>query len=67
MNRDLEEGIQELLRRSSELTQQNVKLAAQTEMIIRRYRNAKLELENGWSYLLIIISVIGFIYIATTR
>jgi hypothetical protein len=67
MNKDLEEGIQELLRRSSELTQQNVKLAAQTEMIIRRYRNAKLELENGWPYLLITISVIGFIYIATTR
>lgn len=67
MNKDLEEGIEELVCRSRELTQQSVKLAAQTETLIRRYQNAKLELENGWVYLLITISVIGFIYIASIR
>lgn len=30
-------------------------------------KNEKLELEKGWLYLFITISVIGFIYIATTR
>jgi hypothetical protein len=67
MNKDLEEGIKEPVRRSRELTQRSVKLAAQTGTLIRRYRSAKSELENGWSYLLITISVIGFIYIASTR
>ena len=67
MNKDLEEGIEELVRRSRELTQQSVKLVARTEALIRRYRNAKLELENGWPDLLITISVIGLIYIASTR
>lgn len=67
MNKDLEEGIDELVRRSKELNQQNMKLVAQTEALIRRYRNAKLELEDGWVYLLITISVIGFIYIASAR
>jgi hypothetical protein len=67
MNKDYEEGIEELVRRSRELTQQSVKLAAETETLIRRYRNTKLEFENGWSYLFITISVIAFIYIASTR
>jgi len=67
MNKDLEEGIEELVRRSRELTQQSLKLAAQTENLIRQYRNAKLELDWGWLYLFITISVIGFIYVASTR
>jgi hypothetical protein len=67
MDKDLEEGVQELVRRWMERTQQSLKIAAQAEGLIRQCQNAKLELENGWLYLLITISVIGFIYIATTR
>jgi hypothetical protein len=63
----LEEGIHELVRRSRELTQPSMKLAAQTQTLIRRYQTAKLELENRWVYLLITISVTAFIYIAGTR
>jgi hypothetical protein len=67
MNEDLEEAVQELVRRSGERAQQSLKLAAQAEALIRLYENAKLELENGWLDLLITISVIAFIYIATIR
>ncbi len=67
MNKDFEEDVQELVRRSAERTQQNLKLAAQAETMIRRYQRAKLEPEDGWVYLLITISVIAFIYTATIR
>ena len=67
MNKELEEGVQELVRRSVERVQHSLKSAAQAESLIRRYQMQKAELENGWLYLLMTISVIGVIYIATAR